>query len=221
MPSVLPSCDRCRGRTPAGSRTVHAAILCAQGHAQEESAGSLHPIEARTEPLSVGSTGQAPGLVETVLVRADELRLSGGGRVGLPTTQTVYMAAQRYQHGIVVAKDTVFITTVAAVPAMAVMAAFLSWPSLRCGVTSQQVRHQRRLDEPSEPHWASSRRPGARQRSHAAEEALKSSRRTSSSSSPCSAPRSRRRARWQSSARVQRRSRSPRRGTPLRSSAAP
>jgi hypothetical protein len=44
----------------------------------------------------------------------------------LPTAQNVYVAAQRYQHGLVVAKDTVLITTVVAVPAMAVMAALLS-----------------------------------------------------------------------------------------------
>ncbi|MDP9885067.1 putative permease [Sinomonas atrocyanea] len=44
----------------------------------------------------------------------------------LPTAQNVYIAAQRYRHGIVVAKDTVLITTVVAVPAMAVMAALLS-----------------------------------------------------------------------------------------------
>jgi predicted permease len=44
----------------------------------------------------------------------------------LPTAQNVYIAAQRYRHGIVVAKDTVLITTVVAVPAMAGMAALLS-----------------------------------------------------------------------------------------------
>lgn len=44
----------------------------------------------------------------------------------LPTAQNVYVAAQRYQHGLVIAKDTVLITTVVAVPAMAVMAALLS-----------------------------------------------------------------------------------------------
>jgi predicted permease len=44
----------------------------------------------------------------------------------LPTAQNVYVAAQRYERGIVVAKDTVLITTVVAVPAMAAMAAFLA-----------------------------------------------------------------------------------------------
>ena len=44
----------------------------------------------------------------------------------LPTAQNVYVAAQRYQRGLVVAKDTVLITTVLAVPAMAVLAALLS-----------------------------------------------------------------------------------------------
>jgi predicted permease len=44
----------------------------------------------------------------------------------LPTAQNVYVAAQRYQRGLVVAKDTVLVTTVVAIPAMAVMAALLS-----------------------------------------------------------------------------------------------
>ena len=44
----------------------------------------------------------------------------------LPTAQNIYIAAQRYQEGLVVAKDTVLITTVVAVPAMAVMAALLA-----------------------------------------------------------------------------------------------
>ncbi|GAB4098926.1 AEC family transporter [Sinomonas halotolerans] len=44
----------------------------------------------------------------------------------LPTAQNVYIAAQRYQEGLVVGKDTVLITTVVAVPAMAAMAALLS-----------------------------------------------------------------------------------------------
>ncbi|NUP74541.1 MAG: AEC family transporter [Sinomonas sp.] len=44
----------------------------------------------------------------------------------LPTAQNVYVAAQRYQRGLVVSKDTVLITTVLAVPAMAVLAALLS-----------------------------------------------------------------------------------------------
>ena len=44
----------------------------------------------------------------------------------LPTAQNVYVAAQRYQKGLVVSKDTVLITTVMAVPAMTVLAALLS-----------------------------------------------------------------------------------------------
>jgi hypothetical protein len=44
----------------------------------------------------------------------------------LPTAQNVYVAAQRYQSGLVVAKDTVLITTVLAVPAMTILAALLS-----------------------------------------------------------------------------------------------
>ncbi|MGW9414508.1 AEC family transporter [Arthrobacter cupressi] len=43
----------------------------------------------------------------------------------LPTAQNVFVAATRYQQGITIAKDTVLITTVIAVPAMLVIAAFL------------------------------------------------------------------------------------------------
>ena len=44
----------------------------------------------------------------------------------LPTAQNVFVAASRYQTGITVAKDTVLITTVVAVPAMIVVALLLT-----------------------------------------------------------------------------------------------
>ncbi|OFI36765.1 hypothetical protein BIU82_11840 [Arthrobacter sp. SW1] len=43
----------------------------------------------------------------------------------LPTAQNVFVAANRYQQGITIAKDTVLITTIVAMPAMLVIAAFL------------------------------------------------------------------------------------------------
>ncbi|MFK0073515.1 AEC family transporter [Arthrobacter woluwensis] len=43
----------------------------------------------------------------------------------LPTAQNVFVAANRYQQGVTIAKDTVLITTIIAVPAMLVIAAFL------------------------------------------------------------------------------------------------
>ncbi|MET1020844.1 MAG: AEC family transporter [Arthrobacter sp.] len=44
----------------------------------------------------------------------------------LPTAQNVYVAASRYRTGLTVAKDTVLITTIAAVPAMIVVALLLT-----------------------------------------------------------------------------------------------
>jgi malonate transporter len=44
----------------------------------------------------------------------------------LPTAQNVFVAASRYRQGEVVAKDTVLLTTVIAVPAMLLIAAVLT-----------------------------------------------------------------------------------------------
>jgi predicted permease len=44
----------------------------------------------------------------------------------LPTAQNVFVAASRYQTGLTVAKDTVLITTVVAVPAMIGVALLLA-----------------------------------------------------------------------------------------------
>jgi predicted permease len=44
----------------------------------------------------------------------------------LPTAQNVFVAASRYRTGFTVAKDTVLITTVVAVPAMIGVAALLA-----------------------------------------------------------------------------------------------
>ena len=44
----------------------------------------------------------------------------------LPTAQNVFVAASRYQTGLTVAKDTVLITTIVAVPAMIGVALLLA-----------------------------------------------------------------------------------------------
>jgi predicted permease len=44
----------------------------------------------------------------------------------LPTAQNVFVTAQRYERGIVIAKDTVLLTTIVAVPAMMGLAALLA-----------------------------------------------------------------------------------------------
>jgi malonate transporter len=44
----------------------------------------------------------------------------------LPTAQNIYNFASRYERGVVVARDTVLITTIAAVPILFVVAAFLA-----------------------------------------------------------------------------------------------
>ena len=44
----------------------------------------------------------------------------------LPTAQNVFVIASRYRTGLTVAKDTVLITTVVAVPAMIVVALLLA-----------------------------------------------------------------------------------------------
>ncbi|GAA3675875.1 AEC family transporter [Arthrobacter ginkgonis] len=44
----------------------------------------------------------------------------------LPTAQNVFVTASRYERGVVVAKDTVLVTTVVAIPAMILVAAILT-----------------------------------------------------------------------------------------------
>lgn len=44
----------------------------------------------------------------------------------LPSAQNVFVTAQRYESGVVIAKDTVLLTTIAAVPAMMVLAGLLA-----------------------------------------------------------------------------------------------
>jgi malonate transporter and related proteins len=46
----------------------------------------------------------------------------------LPTAQNVYNFAARYQRGVVVARDTVLVTTVASIPALLLIAALLAVP---------------------------------------------------------------------------------------------
>ena len=44
---------------------------------------------------------------------------------GLPTAQNIFITAQRYERGVTVAKDTVLITTICAIPMMVVLALML------------------------------------------------------------------------------------------------
>ncbi|NKX52156.1 AEC family transporter, partial [Arthrobacter deserti] len=44
----------------------------------------------------------------------------------LPTAQNVFVSAARYERGLVIAKDTVLLTTIVAVPAMMVLAWLLA-----------------------------------------------------------------------------------------------
>ncbi|MER8025508.1 AEC family transporter [Glutamicibacter protophormiae] len=44
---------------------------------------------------------------------------------GLPTAQNIFVTASRYEHGVVIAKDTVLMTTICAIPLMMVLALLL------------------------------------------------------------------------------------------------
>ena len=44
----------------------------------------------------------------------------------LPTAQNIFNFASRYDRGVVVARDTVLITTIAAIPALVIIAALLA-----------------------------------------------------------------------------------------------
>jgi malonate transporter len=73
----------------------------------------VHPAIAYTVArFALGMDGQA--LFAVVVTSA------------LPTAQNVFVAASRYQTGLTVAKDTVLITTVVAVPAMIGVALLLT-----------------------------------------------------------------------------------------------
>jgi predicted permease len=45
---------------------------------------------------------------------------------GLPTAQNIFVYAQRYQRGVVLARDTVLLTTIGSVPILVVVAALLA-----------------------------------------------------------------------------------------------
>ena len=44
----------------------------------------------------------------------------------LPTAQNIFIIASRYEHGVVVSRDTIFMTTVLCIPAMFAIVAILS-----------------------------------------------------------------------------------------------
>jgi predicted permease len=72
----------------------------------------IHPAIAYLVARLIGMEGQA--LFAVVVTSA------------LPTAQNVFVAASRYRTGIIVAKDTVLVTTVVAVPAMICVALLLT-----------------------------------------------------------------------------------------------
>ncbi|MDQ1550360.1 MAG: malonate transporter, partial [Microbacteriaceae bacterium] len=45
---------------------------------------------------------------------------------GLPSAQNVFNYAQRYERGVTIARDTVLITTIGAVPVLVLVAALLA-----------------------------------------------------------------------------------------------
>jgi predicted permease len=65
-------------------------------------------------------------LAHFVLGMEGHLLFSAVVLAALPTAQNVFVTAARYEHGIVIAKDTVLLTTIAAIPAMMLLAWLLS-----------------------------------------------------------------------------------------------
>jgi predicted permease len=70
-------------------------------------------------PLVAWTAGQALGLEGTALLAVTVL-------AALPTAQNIFVHANRYGRGIVLARDAIFATTVLAVPAMFVITALLA-----------------------------------------------------------------------------------------------
>ncbi|MBM7769311.1 AEC family transporter [Glutamicibacter nicotianae] len=54
-----------------------------------------------------------------------ELLVASVIMAGLPTAQNIFVTAMRYDHGVVVAKDTVLVTTICAIPLMMLLAIIL------------------------------------------------------------------------------------------------
>ncbi|MFJ2619514.1 AEC family transporter [Glutamicibacter sp. NPDC087344] len=55
----------------------------------------------------------------------DELLIASVIMAGLPTAQNIFVTASRYDRGVVVAKDTVLVTTICAIPLMMILALLL------------------------------------------------------------------------------------------------
>jgi len=55
----------------------------------------------------------------------EELLVASVIMAGLPTAQNIFVTASRYNHGVIVAKDTVLITTICAIPLMMLLAVVL------------------------------------------------------------------------------------------------
>lgn len=54
-----------------------------------------------------------------------ELLVASVIMAGLPTAQNIFVTAMRYDHGVVIAKDTVLVTTICAIPLMMLLAIIL------------------------------------------------------------------------------------------------
>ena len=54
-----------------------------------------------------------------------ELLVASVIMAGLPTAQNIFVTASRYEHGVVIAKDTVLMTTICAIPLMMALALLL------------------------------------------------------------------------------------------------
>lgn len=73
----------------------------------------IHPLAAWVLAAFVFQLDDEGVLIATVLA-------------SLPTAQNVFVAASRYNTGLIVARDTVFITTILAIPAMIIVAGLLA-----------------------------------------------------------------------------------------------
>ena len=66
-----------------------------------------------------------------VTMPRDRMRVSAFELLGvvitaaLPTAQNIFVTASRYEHGVVIAKDTVLMTTICAIPLMMALALLL------------------------------------------------------------------------------------------------
>lgn len=80
---------------------------------------TLVVLKMVVQPVAAFGIGLALGLSDHELLMVTVL-------AGLPVAQNVFVMAVRYQRSVVLARDAVFVTTIAAVPTMLVISAFLA-----------------------------------------------------------------------------------------------